>query len=308
MLFPKWYSEKTWTVGKNILFTTLVFFSIGLGNLLYSVSQGFFDFSLESFWFYQGLTLTVGIFPVVISTLLVYNLRLKTMVKEATQLNQAVQNETQLGTETIHIPSQNKSEELNLNSQELLAIKAIENYIEVYANQEVKKDRYQFAHTYIGLKTEVLPQNGSFSSLNANGTFDSKKLPTFGSARFVIGGTHFWDHADFYVGIPIINLALSGSKDAFISNGVLTGFRYFLLKIKPNSMRPFVGVGFGGPDFRSKGALQARVQLLAIDSGISKVGFLTVIKATSYSVWEFGISMKRVTITPTQETRLAKLT
>lgn len=121
-------------------------------------------------------------------------------------------------------------------------------------SQEVKKDRYQFAHTYIGLETEVLPQNGRFSSLNANGTFNSKKLPTFGSARFVIGGTHFWDHADFYVSIPIVNLALSGSKDAFISNGVLTGFRYFPLKIKPNSVRPFVGVGFGGADFRSKGA------------------------------------------------------
>ncbi|MFT7084543.1 MAG: hypothetical protein ACJAV5_000249 [Vicingaceae bacterium] len=147
MLFPKWYSKKTWTVGKNILFTTLVFFSIGLGNLLYSVSQGFLDFSLESFWFYQGLTLTVGIFPVVISTLLVYNLRLKTMIREATQLNNAVQNDKQFGAETIHIPSQNKSEELNLNSQELLAIKAVENYIEVYANQEGKLNKTVLRNT-----------------------------------------------------------------------------------------------------------------------------------------------------------------
>ena len=147
MLFPVWYSEKTWTVGKNIIFTTLVFFSIGLGNLLYSVSQGFLTFSLESFWFYQGLTLAVGIFPVVISTLLVYNLRLKAMVNEATQLNHAVHNDKQFGAETIHIPSPNKSEELNVNSQELLAIKAVENYIEVYANQEGKLNKTVLRNT-----------------------------------------------------------------------------------------------------------------------------------------------------------------
>ena len=101
ILFQKWYSEKTWTVGKNILFTTIVFFTIGLGNLLYSVSQDFLDFSLKSFWFYQGLTLAVGIFPVVISTLFVYNLRLKSMVKDATELNQAMQSGKQLDSETF---------------------------------------------------------------------------------------------------------------------------------------------------------------------------------------------------------------
>lgn len=121
-------------------------------------------------------------------------------------------------------------------------------------SQEKKKDRYQFAHTYFGFETEFLPQSGSFSSLNTNGTFDSKTLPSFGSARFVIGGTHFWDHADFYVSIPLVDFAITGNKNAFLSNGVLTGFRYFPFKIKPNSVRPFIGVGFGGPDFRSKGA------------------------------------------------------
>lgn len=121
-------------------------------------------------------------------------------------------------------------------------------------SQEAKKDRYQFAHTYFGVETEFLPQNGSFTTINNQGGFNSKKLPSYTSTRFVIGGTHFWDHADFYVSIPIVDFSIKGSKDAFVGNGVLTGFRYFPLKIKPNSIRPFMGVGFGGPDFRSKGA------------------------------------------------------
>ena len=132
---------------KNILFTTLVFFTIGLGNLLYSVSQGFLDFSLKSFWFYQGLTLSVGIFPVVISTLFVYNMSLKTMVREANQLNLAVNIDKKSDVEIIHIPSHNKSEELSLNSEELLAIKAVENYIEVYANHEGKLNKTVLRNT-----------------------------------------------------------------------------------------------------------------------------------------------------------------
>lgn len=162
MLFPVWYSEKTWTVGKNILFTTLVFFTIGLGNLLYSVSQGFLDFSLKSFWFYQGLTLAVGIFPVVISTLFVYNLRLKTMVKEASELNLAVRDEEKTNEETIHIPSQNKSEELNLNSKELLAIKAVENYIEVYANKNGKINKTVLRNTLKNAEESLV----TFESIN----------------------------------------------------------------------------------------------------------------------------------------------
>ena len=85
-------------------------------------------------------------------------------------------------------------------------------------SQEKKKDKYQFAHTYFGIETEVLPQNGSFTTLNNQGNFDNKTLPSFASTRFVIGGTHFWDHADFYVSIPIVQFSIKGSKDAFIGN------------------------------------------------------------------------------------------
>mgnify|MGYP003750670627 CR=1 FL=1 len=52
-----------------------------------------------------------------------------------------------LGPKQSHIPSQNKSEELNVNSQELLAIKAVENYIEVYANQEGKLNKTVLRNT-----------------------------------------------------------------------------------------------------------------------------------------------------------------
>ncbi len=60
------------------------------------------------------------------------------MVYEAGQLNQAVHSETEDVGDRIVIPSQNKSEDLTLNVEELLVIKAVENYIEVHANENGK--------------------------------------------------------------------------------------------------------------------------------------------------------------------------
>lgn len=118
--------------------------------------------------------------------------------------------------------------------------------------QEKTKSRYQFAHTYFGLETELLPQENEFTTLDSYGNLKTNPLPFSSSTRFIIGGTHFWSHADFYVSIPLLEFALSKSKDAKISNGVLTGFKYFPFKLKANSVRPFVGVGFGGAPFQQK--------------------------------------------------------
>ena len=146
-LIPGWYSCETWTVGKNILFTLWVFFTIGCGNLLYSAYQGFIDLSLNGFLFYQGLTLVVGLFPVAISTLMVYNRRLTKMVKEAQDLNNSVVISEVAEIQTIEIPSQNKSEELKFELDELLAVKAVENYVEVYLLQENNISRMVLRNT-----------------------------------------------------------------------------------------------------------------------------------------------------------------
>jgi len=135
-LLPNWYCYKTWTVGKNILFTLWVFFTIGCGNLLYSVYQGYLELNLKGFLFYQGLTVVVGLFPVVISTLIIYTQRLTIMVKEAQNLNDSLHIAEAREIQVIEIPSQNKSEELKFELDELLAIRAVENYVEVYLLRE----------------------------------------------------------------------------------------------------------------------------------------------------------------------------
>lgn len=130
-LFPSWFNRKTWTVSKNILYTTWMFFCIGFGNLIYSVSQDFLSFTLNGFLFYQGMTVMVGVIPVTLSTFFVYNKKLSDSLKQVDELNSSLEKKEE-SHDLINIPSKNKSEELKVDIYTLLAVKAVENYVEVY--------------------------------------------------------------------------------------------------------------------------------------------------------------------------------
>ncbi|MEX2380040.1 MAG: hypothetical protein WD530_04820, partial [Vicingaceae bacterium] len=70
------------------------------------------------------------------------------------------------------------------------------------SNAWAQKSRYRFAESYLGLATEFNPQNQSFSFIQ-NGIMQNKKLPSQLHPRILIGGTHFWGHADFYLSIQL---------------------------------------------------------------------------------------------------------
>lgn len=112
------------------------------------------------------------------------------------------------------------------------------------------KIRTSFAKSYFGIDafsttggtTEYATPTG-LNSVNFSGTT---------SPRLLIGGTHFWGHADFYVSIPVaqfgkkIPAELNGLS---YSEGVETGARVFPWAITEGKLRPFVGIGFKGFSF-----------------------------------------------------------
>jgi hypothetical protein len=132
LFFPKWYDLRSWTVGKNILYILWMFFLIGMNNWIYSIMLGFWGFSIRAFLIFQAVTLLIGIFPVTISTLIIYHNRLKAALKEAQALNQNIHpHHPAINKPVILIPSQNKSENLNVDLEHLLYVKAVENYVEL---------------------------------------------------------------------------------------------------------------------------------------------------------------------------------
>jgi len=156
LLLPNWYAEKSWTVGKNILYTTLILFLIGTANLLYSVWLEFLNLNFKGFLFYQGVTLAVGFFPVTIGTLISYSKQLKRSVKAAKQLNSQLKPQVKKQ-DLLKIPSRNKSENLELPLTDLLLIKSVENYVEVYRLKEEEKQKEVLRNTLSDIEEFLKP-------------------------------------------------------------------------------------------------------------------------------------------------------
>lgn len=116
-----------------------------------------------------------------------------------------------------------------------------------------QKNRYDFATSYFGVEGEFINEKNDFKFINNNGIEQIEKLPSTFTPRILIGATHFWNRADFYISIPLINFALNGQDNAKINNGVLTGLRAYPIALEKNKVRPFIGIGFSGKDYRQEG-------------------------------------------------------
>ncbi|HCA41701.1 MAG TPA: hypothetical protein DEP28_00445 [Bacteroidetes bacterium] len=111
-------------------------------------------------------------------------------------------------------------------------------YSQVYTE---KQTRHRFAQFNLGLdfqsnfggSTKYLDQQGNTQSLNLNSNY---------SPRFLIGGTHFWGHADFYIAIPVSSSTLKkNNQEVTALRGVETVFKYYPLRIENNKIRPYIG-------------------------------------------------------------------
>lgn len=99
------------------------------------------------------------------------------------------------------------------------------------------KTRHRFAQLSLGLDSRLFSGYGSQSSFsNTSGQIEKFKLKNHAETRLIIGGTHFWGHADFYIAIPVASFGKSG-----FFTSVETGAKYFPWRIERNKIRPYIG-------------------------------------------------------------------
>lgn len=111
-------------------------------------------------------------------------------------------------------------------------------YSQVYTE---KQTRHRFAQLNLGLDFQS-SLGGSIKYLDGLGNLQSLNLSNSFSPRFLIGGTHFWGHADFYIGIPLFPTTLKKDNQEITAlRGVETVFKYYPLRIEHNKVRPYIG-------------------------------------------------------------------
>lgn len=125
------------------------------------------------------------------------------------------------------------------------------------------KTRHRFAQLNVGVDVGVNPGANSQSWSNQPGGWESSALPNQMMSRLIIGGTHFWGHADFFVAFPVYQLQTQGYRER-----VESGFRFFPKPIENNKFRPYLGIshramtfsaGAGGTQFEHRLPLSAGV-------------------------------------------------
>lgn len=98
--------------------------------------------------------------------------------------------------------------------------------------------RHRFAQLTLGVTNQFYSgKNTSSFRLNESNSLESFKLNNQFQSQLIIGGTHFWGHADFYVTIPVYK----SSKNAYQSIGEMA-FKYYPWRIENHKIRPFMGV------------------------------------------------------------------
>lgn len=111
-------------------------------------------------------------------------------------------------------------------------------YAQVYTE---KQSRHRFAQLNIGFDVQS-SFGGSTKYLDAEGNRNTLQLTNHYAPRFLIGGTHFWGHADFYIGIPMFSSSLEKNNQEITAlRGVETVFKYYPLRIEHHKIRPYIG-------------------------------------------------------------------
>jgi len=130
-IFPSYFEEDRWTLGRDLFWSMVNVMLIGFCNLLFSSWMGISNMNWKTIVILQIYTGLVGIFPVVVSLLWKENrLRNKhTRASEALPVRLTFIRES---SSTIHVASENQGESFDLEKNDLLYLHSAENYVEVY--------------------------------------------------------------------------------------------------------------------------------------------------------------------------------
>lgn len=157
-LFPNYFSEKNWNVGREISWALIHVLFIGFFNALFAMSIGMGEFTFFFLLKFLLYTVALGIFPITVSVLvnemqLNRKYRLEsdnmshTIAEHPSHIDQAKQE--------IVLLSDNKDEDLSVNPDAILMLAAADNYAEVLFLKEGELRKHLLRTTMKNLEEDL---------------------------------------------------------------------------------------------------------------------------------------------------------
>lgn len=152
-LFPNYFEEDRWTLGRDIFWNIVNILTIGFFNLLFSTWIGIAKITWKSILYLEFYTLLVAIFPVTVAIFWKERL-LRRRHEKASDDIRSITLMHPSSNATILVPSDNEGESFHLQLQDLIYLQSAENYIEVHFMENAVLKKTMIRYTLKQLSTD----------------------------------------------------------------------------------------------------------------------------------------------------------
>lgn len=143
------------------------------------------------------------------------------------------------------------------------------------------RTRHRFAQTTLGIDVGYGLAGGHQNYRLDGTTISGFNGTSYSEARLIIGGLHFWGHADFYLAIPVLR-----DKVSPFSTGAETGANIYPFRIRNNKVVPFAGIAFTENNYQLGEGPKQRWFSAPVSAGLSylcKAGLFDLYTAYDFS-------------------------
>jgi hypothetical protein len=137
-LFPNYYEEEKWTVGREILMILTILILISSYNYLYSNWVFGWRFSFENFlWMFSAVCI-IGVFPTTVGVMLNYIYKLKKYSRSIEVHHHAplAENRKTSENQSIKFIAENEKDTFEVETQALLFIESADNYSTIHYTKD----------------------------------------------------------------------------------------------------------------------------------------------------------------------------
>ncbi len=168
--FPKYHSEATWNVGKEVLSIMMLILMIAAGNIVYSNLIFNFENGIISFLWMLLAVVIIGIFPATFGVMLNYIIQLKKFnqqivvhhhhqhTPEITLAEQVSENKIQ-NSVLFKLIAENEKDSIELAVDSLYFIESSDNYSTIYFENQGKLQKELLRSSLTRLESQISSEN-----------------------------------------------------------------------------------------------------------------------------------------------------
>lgn len=166
--FPKYHSEATWNVGKEVLSIMMLIMMIAAGNIIYSNLIFNFENGIISFLWMLLAVVIIGIFPATFGVMLNYIIQLKKFnqqivvhhhhTPEITLAEQVSENKVQ-NSVLLKLIAENEKDSIELAVDSLYFIESSDNYSTVFYEKNQKLQKELLRSSLTRLESQISSEN-----------------------------------------------------------------------------------------------------------------------------------------------------